>query len=272
VKDTISSTELKEKAVDIARYFQKPRPEYEDDEEEDPDNIQNIVKRRRRDTIHRLLFQHKKHKDWSNLETNFKRELFRDGDLRVRKLNLGRKTLATVDEMRKSMAEFKREKKSKESLMNPYLTYNESSYSLAASAYSDLDSFTIYQRATYAPSVEYSTNQPKSFLKSALKKSKTEPNFNRKLNDKNIDDYGVENLSFIDDNGECRSEIMGRKKLEIQMSENDLRELDEEEERDEIVGRVNFRIEDESDETDENCESEDDQKFEMEIYERSEKL
>jgi hypothetical protein len=191
----MSSSELKDNAVEIARYLQKPRPEWEDDN--DGDNLPSS----RKDTIARLLLQHKKHKDWSNLETNFKRELFKDGDLNLRKMNLSRRTLQTLDEVRKSMAEFKREKKRSVS-MNPYMASNDSCYSLA-SAYSDKDSFTIYQRSTYRsspiPSVTYTTTNGAFPLKSALKKSRTAPS----LKDESLSIYsrGIENLSFINDDG-----------------------------------------------------------------------
>jgi chitin synthase len=74
VKDTVSASELKEKAVEIARHLQRPRPEWD---EEDDGNDGAKHNRGRRDTIHRLLLQQKKNKEWSNLETNFKRELFK---------------------------------------------------------------------------------------------------------------------------------------------------------------------------------------------------
>jgi len=116
--------------------------------------------------------QHKKQKDWSNLETNFKRELFKEGDLNLRKLKLTRKTEGILDELRKSMAEYRRNKKT--STASPYYPSNESAYSLAHSTNSDKDSFSIYQRATYQPSSPvpsvYVNGAP---LKSALKKTQS---------------------------------------------------------------------------------------------------
>jgi chitin synthase len=50
VKETISTSELKENAVSIARFLQKPKPEWEYDEDEKGNEI-------RRDTIHQLLLQ-----------------------------------------------------------------------------------------------------------------------------------------------------------------------------------------------------------------------
>lgn len=195
VKDTVSASELKENAVEIARHLQKPRPEWEDDDDDG-----SMDKSGRRDTIHRLLMQHKKQKDWSNLETNFKRELFKDGDLNLRKLRLTRKTESILDALRKSMAEYRREKKST-TIISPYFTSNESTYSLPNSNYSDKDSFSIYQRATYqppspVPSV-YVNGAP---LKSALKKSKSQTNIRISLQD-DIYGQGIDNLSFENDDG-----------------------------------------------------------------------
>lgn len=167
VKDTVSASELKENAVKIARHLQRPRPEWEDDDVDISEG-----KSGRRDTIHRLLMQHKKQKDWSNLETNFKRELFKESDLNLRKLKLTRKTEGILDELRKSMAEYRRNKK--HSTLSPYYPSNESAYSLAHSTNSDKDSFSIYQRATYQPSSPvpsvYVNGAP---LKSALKKTQS---------------------------------------------------------------------------------------------------
>lgn len=191
VKDTVSASELKENAVAIARYLQKPRPEWEDDDDD---------KMGRRDTIHRLLMQHKKQKDWSNLETNFKRELFKEGDLNLRKLGLTRKTETILDESRQSMAEFRRQRKTT-ALVNPYFTSHESTYSMANSNYSsEKDSFSIYQRASYRPSSPvpsvYVNGAP---LKSALKKSQSYSNIKISLQDDDIYAQGIDNLSFNND-------------------------------------------------------------------------
>lgn len=194
VKDTISTTELKENAVKVANYLQKPKPEWEFDEDDKGDQI-------RRDTIHQLLLQQKKARDWSNLEINFKRELFKNSALNLKSLKLSNRSLSILDEMRKSMAEFNRNVKSS-LISNPYLATNGSSYSLATSVYSDKDSFTIYQRTSYRqsknfspiPSVTYSTAPTQIPLKSALKKSRTTPAI--------YQEYGIDNLSFINDEGD----------------------------------------------------------------------
>jgi chitin synthase len=198
VKDTLSSSELKENAVNIAKLLQKPRPDWEFDDDERGNPIQ-------RDTIHQLLLQQKKQKDWSNLETNFKRELFSEGEIKLlKKLKLSRKTVGILDEMRKWTAEYQKSKTSAIYMKNPYLMSNESLYSLALSMNSEKDSFTIYQRASYrksrpsspVPSVVYSSAQMP--LKSALKKSKTAPS----LHDENIYERGELNLSFVNDENE----------------------------------------------------------------------
>lgn len=193
VKDTVSASELRESSVEIAKHLQKPRPEWDDDTDD------YLTKSGQRDTIHRLLMQHKKQKDWSNLETNFKREFFMDGDLKLKKLRLTRKTESVLDDLRKSMAEYRREKRSS-AFANPYYMGNESTYSVPNSNYSDdKDSFSIYQRASYrpaspAPSV-YVNGAP---LKSAMKKSYSRPTFN--LQDDNMSVYGegIDNMSFVD--------------------------------------------------------------------------
>jgi chitin synthase len=194
VKDTVSASELKENSVDIAKFLQKPRPEWEDDSDD--------YKNGRRDTIHRLLMQHKKQKDWSNLETNFKREFFKDGDLKLRKLRLTRKTESILDELRKSMAEYRREKKST-TFASPYYMGGESTYSLPNSNYSDnKDSFSIYQRASYRPSSPvpsvYVNGAP---LKSALKKSSSRQQMQtiNLQDDMSVYGEGIENDAFVGD-------------------------------------------------------------------------
>lgn len=212
VKDTVSASELKENAVFIARHLQKPQPEWEDDDLENSKD-----KTGRRDTIHRLLMQHKKQKDWSNLETNFKRELFKDGDLNLRKLRLTRKTQSILDEMRKSMGEYRRVRKTA-TVVNPYLTSNESAYSLATN--SDKDSFSIYQRASYRPSSPipsvYINGAP---LKSALKKSNSST---LSFRDDALYAEGIDNLSFVDEEENFKEEVDNVDDIEMfQRRQND---------------------------------------------------
>lgn len=208
VKDTVSASELKENAVKIARHLQKPRPEWEDDES-------FIDASERRDTIHRLLLLHKKQKDWSNLETNFKRELFKESDLNLRKLRLTRKTESVLDELRKSMAEYRRAKKTLP-LINPYFTSNESTYSKATSNNSDKDSFTMYQRATYRPpSPTQSVYINGAPLKSALKKNRNTLSFRDDVSV--YAQSGIENLAFVDEDENFKDETNNDDADEIEM-------------------------------------------------------
>lgn len=198
VKETMSSSELREKSVEIARFLQRPRPEWKDDDDDDDDSS-GVKKKLKKDTLHRLLMQHKKLKNWSNLETNFKRELFKEGDLKLKKLHLSKRTEAILDEMRKSMAEYRRLTKSATSNNNisPYFLSSEGAYSKAQSVDSAADSFSIYQRASYeAPTTVFVDGMR---LKSALKKSKSQTTLN--LND-GISLYGsvgVDNYAFEDE-------------------------------------------------------------------------
>jgi hypothetical protein len=204
VKDTVSASELREHSVEIARHLQKPRPEWEEDAD---DYRGGKNKLGRRDTIHRLLMQHKKQKDWSNLETNFKRELFKDGELKLKKLRLTRKTEAVLDELRKSMAEYRREKKVSE---NPYYMGkpSDSTYSVANSNFSDdkEDTFSVYQRASYRPASPvpsvYVNGAP---LKSALKKSNSRPTINFQ-DDMSVYGDGIDNFSFVNDERNFKDE------------------------------------------------------------------
>ena len=287
VKDTISTSELKKNSVDIARHLQRPRPEWEDDDEYEP----ITHKKGRRDTIHKLLLQHKKQKDQSNLESNFKREFFKDGDLKLKKLNLSRKTTQILDVMRKSMTDYK---KPVGLAPYPYMTSNDSCYSLTAS---DRDSFTIYQRSSYLPSsrmsvlsAEYGSLRPQfplsdsmisldnaevirrrkisdpnaprlsqtstsrllMPLKSAMKKSKTAPAI-QGVNFLN----GIDNLSFINDEGE-----MEMKEIRVGNGMSSMKNLSDicEEDRD---GIGNFDASDGDESFDE-----DDQAIEIKIRDR----
>lgn len=209
VKDTISASELRVKAVEIARFLQRPRPEWRDDD--DDDDMEDGVKRKlRKDTLHRLLMQHKKLKDWSNLETNFKRELFKEGDLKLKKLRLSRRTESILDEMRKSMAEYRRLKKSSTNYVAPsYYMNSRGGYSTAQSVDSQADSFTIYQRAACEKSPTNSVYVDGTRLKSALKRSKSQVTVS--LND-GVSLYasvGADNYGFED---EKAPEIVHRRK------------------------------------------------------------
>lgn len=215
VKDTVSASELKEKAIQIASHLQRPKPEWEDDE--------NDVQNTRRDTIHRLLLQHKKQKDWSNLETNFKRELFQQGDLNLKKLKLTRKTESILDELRKSMAEYRRNTKTTV-VTSPYSPSNDNAYSVIHSNASDKDSFSIYQRASYGATTPVASLYGASGapLKSALKKSNSGRNVISFHDD--VSFYGgIDNMSFVnDDRDEAKDEDEDDKEIyEMRRKEND---------------------------------------------------
>ncbi|XP_055640139.1 chitin synthase chs-2-like [Toxorhynchites rutilus septentrionalis] len=115
-KDMSLDAELRENAVEIARRLQRPKPQWD---EEDLEDDQKAIGRR--DTIHRILYQHKNKQDWSNLEANFKRNYYKDGDLNLGgRLTLSRKTLNVLDTRRKSMAEQRKIRKSILRGQDPY--------------------------------------------------------------------------------------------------------------------------------------------------------
>lgn len=62
-------------SVDFAKALQRPQPQW--DEDNMTDEQEKIC---RRGTIHRILYQHRNRQDYSNLETNFKRRYFKDGN------------------------------------------------------------------------------------------------------------------------------------------------------------------------------------------------
>lgn len=98
---------LKGAAITIARQLQKPQPQWDED-----NMTAEQEKVERRGTIHRILYQHRNKVDFSNLETNFKRAYFAEGDLNLTRLTLSRKTLTLLDTHRKSIAEHRKLRKS----------------------------------------------------------------------------------------------------------------------------------------------------------------
>lgn len=95
--------ELKGAATDIARRLQKPQEQWDEHAMSDIE---------RRGTIHKILYQHGNRTDFSNLETNFRRAYFKDGDLNLGRFTVSRKTLTLLDTRRKSMVEQRRLRKS----------------------------------------------------------------------------------------------------------------------------------------------------------------
>lgn len=99
--------ELRGKAVDIAMHLQKPEAQWDENEMSKDESVIG-----RRDTIHRILYQHKNKQDWSNLEANFKRRIFADGDLQMGRVTVSRKTINLLDNRRKSMKDIRIHRKS----------------------------------------------------------------------------------------------------------------------------------------------------------------
>jgi hypothetical protein len=133
---------------------------------------------------------------------------------------LTRKTESILDEMRKSMAEYRREKKTS-MFISPYHTSNDSAtYSFANSNTSDKDSFSIYQRASYGPPSPipsvYVNNAP---LKSALKKSTSKNTLSISLQDDSNSIYGqgIDNLSYENDEENFKEEADNESVDEIEM-------------------------------------------------------
>lgn len=101
--DASPQAELKGAATDIARRLQKPQEQWDEQAMSDIE---------RRGTIHKILYQHSNRTDFSNLETNFRRAYFKDGDLNLGRCTVSRKTLTLLDTRRKSMVEQRRLRKS----------------------------------------------------------------------------------------------------------------------------------------------------------------
>lgn len=113
--------ELRGKAVDIAMHLQKPEAQWDENEMSKDESVIG-----RRDTIHRILYQHKNKQDWSNLEANFKRRIFADGDLQMGRVTVSRKTINLLDNRRKSMKDIRIHRKSvkinQQMMTDPYDT------------------------------------------------------------------------------------------------------------------------------------------------------
>ncbi|CAO1376539.1 unnamed protein product [Diamesa hyperborea] len=219
VKDTVIASELKENAVDIARYLQKPQPEWD---EEFLKKAKNNVGSGS-DTIHRLLAQHRIQKDSSNLETNFKRELFREGDLNLGKLKVSRRTINILDTKRKSMAEYRKQKKSQ--TINHYFTSGQSTYSSLHNWDSD-ENMSIYQRVSYRPPSPVPSNNGiygvPTELRGVLKKSTSKIRFETPRVEEIIYDrsIGNDNLSFVNDEPEQKDKQRKAKEIDdIELNE-----------------------------------------------------
>lgn len=95
-KEMSQGSELKENGVQIAFQLQRPKPQWDT---EDMDDEQVAIGRR--DTVHRMLYQHKNTQDQSNLENNFKRHFFGKQKLNVgRRLTLSNQTMHALERRR----------------------------------------------------------------------------------------------------------------------------------------------------------------------------
>lgn len=107
--DVTAQAELSGKAVSIALRTQRPQPQWD---ENDMTNEQEQIGRR--DTIHRIMFQHRNRVDYSNLETNFKRRFFKDGnlDINMQRISMSRKTITLLDHRRQSIIQERNKRRS----------------------------------------------------------------------------------------------------------------------------------------------------------------
>lgn len=100
-------SELKGNAVFLARKWQRPKKQYDEDELDEETKALH-----RRDTVHKLIQQRKNKQDWSNLESNFKRRFYSDNELETGRVTLRRDTLNYLNDRRISMREDRRIRKS----------------------------------------------------------------------------------------------------------------------------------------------------------------
>lgn len=107
--DVTAQAELSGKAVSIALRTQRPQPQWD---ENDMTNEQEQIGRR--ETIHRIMFQHRNRVDYSNLETNFKRRFFKDGilDINMQRISMSRKTITLLDHRRQSIIQERNKRRS----------------------------------------------------------------------------------------------------------------------------------------------------------------
>lgn len=107
--DITAAAELSGKAVTIALRTQRPQPQWD---ENDMTNEQEQIGRR--DTIHRIMYQHRNRVDYSNLETNFKRRWLKDGDLEINmpRMSMSRKTITLLDHRRQSIIQERKQRQS----------------------------------------------------------------------------------------------------------------------------------------------------------------
>uniref|UniRef100_A0A7G3ABH8 chitin synthase n=1 Tax=Lutzomyia longipalpis TaxID=7200 RepID=A0A7G3ABH8_LUTLO len=93
--------DLSGQAVNIAKKAQRPEPQWDED---DLKQEQRAIGRRR-DTVQKILYQHNQKNDWSNLEKNFKRRYFKDGDLDLGRITIRRETMNLLNKRRTTLIE-----------------------------------------------------------------------------------------------------------------------------------------------------------------------
>lgn len=95
------------KSVEIAKELQRPPAQWDDENlSEEQQKID------RKDTIGRIVFQHKVKKNWYNLEQNFKRKYFSEEDIDLRRCTVKRQTIMLLNDRRKEKTEERRIRKS----------------------------------------------------------------------------------------------------------------------------------------------------------------
>jgi hypothetical protein len=210
VEDTMASSEIKENAVAIAKRLQKPKSDFIDDDD-DYAGRKDV----RRDTIQKLLLRNREKVDYSNLEANFKRELFKDGELNLGKITVSKKTMNILNEKRKSLVDCKKSKS--EAIMDPYMihpygTSLENAYNFPDSWNED-ESDIAYQRAPVRPPSMISLDETYGYGVSrrqnggggVLKKTSfRQPIQVPQLEHEYEYSEGLDNPAFLKDNGERR--------------------------------------------------------------------
>lgn len=217
VKDTVVSSEIKENAVAIARKLQKPKSDFVDDDEDDDYAGSKGV---RRDTIQRLLLRNRDVIDYSNLEANFKRELYREGELNLGKISVSRKTLNILNEKRKSLADSKKVKTEAISdpyMVDPYGTSLENAYNIPNN-WNDDDSDITYQRPPMRPPSMISLDETFGVSRrqngGVLKKSSMRVQLQPPENEYTYAG-GFDNGSFLNDYGELNKQNKGFEEIEL---------------------------------------------------------
>lgn len=102
-------SDLQGQAVNISRKLQRPKQEWDDEE---PESGKSPNKKR--DTVRKLINQHHNKQDWSNLESNFKRRFFTNGEMDLGRLTVRRETMVLLKKNQKSMIDARLKRKSRQ--------------------------------------------------------------------------------------------------------------------------------------------------------------